>query len=135
MSSHCSVPLLPGLVISRVEKASTASTKTVTAADLNQDEDLAFICKQNWLYNISVYIYLFLSGDLIPAWSKLGMELEFWFVGIMLFSQVLVQMVAHCKIPNEKTQKGKGVEHIISLLAQSTRRLFLDSTSHSASCP
>lgn len=50
-----SVPLLPALVTSRVEKASIASTKTETA-DLNQEEDLAFICKQSWLYNISVYI-------------------------------------------------------------------------------
>lgn len=48
-------PLTSWSSYQRVEKASIASTKTKTA-DLNQDEDLAFICKQSWLYNISVYI-------------------------------------------------------------------------------
>lgn len=56
-------------------------------------------------YIIYLYIFiynLFLNGDLIPAWSELGLELEFWFVGVMLFSQVSVQMLVHWKIPNEK---------------------------------
>lgn len=56
-------------------------------------------------YIIYLYIFiynLFLNEDLIQAWSELGLELEFWSVEVMLFSQVSVQMLVHRKIPNKK---------------------------------
>lgn len=56
-------------------------------------------------YIIYLYIFiynLFLNEDLIQAWSELGLELEFWSVEVMLFSQVSVQMLVHQKIPNKK---------------------------------
>lgn len=137
-----SVPLLPGLVTSRVEKASTASPKTARA-DLNQDEDLPFICKQSWLYNISVcvcvcvYVYIYIFS-LMEIWSQpdmTGVELGVLVYGSHVFPKSQSKCLYTGKFQIKSHRKGRDFEQIISLLEQSTRRLFLDSTSHSASCP